>query len=481
MKKDKKLIYTLIAILVFVVIKLIVPPVNGLTPAGVNVIGIFVATIFLWSTVGVDWVSLLSIGAFAACGATTANAVYSASFGNWLTPFLIVGMILNYALGEHGVTVRIVQWFMTRRWLEGRPWLFVTVYLFAFYFVSLFLDCGPAACLFLPMATQLCEELGYDKNDKFPKMIFEGILTCILLGFCATPISHIIPVMFVGFITRDVAPVSFTQWISVGIPFSLAVFVLMILFFRFIVRPDVSKLKDFKVENIAKNVKPLTKAGKISLITYICVIFFWLFPDLGKGLLPGFASWVSSVGAVIPAIAGCIVLCLIKVDDKPIINFPVALNRVNWIQIILVCAMNAMGTCITAEGAGITAFLSTTLGPVLQNASSIWLIVAVVAIWVIIQTNFASCLVTGQMVYAIIVPLLIAIPGMATTAAAIAMMIGVVCNIGILTPPASGPAAIFITTDWFTMKDSLKYGIPVVVLSILAAIFVCYPLGLALL
>jgi len=480
MTKDKKLVNTLIAIILFVAIKLIVPPVNGLTAAGINVIGVFVATIYLWMTVGVDWVSLLSIGAFAACGATTANAVYQASFGNWLTPFLIVGMILNYALGEHGVTVRIVKWFMTRKWLEGRPWLFVTVYLFAFYFVSLFLDCGPAACLFLPMATELCESLGYSKDDKFPKMIFEGILTCILLGFCATPISHIIPVLFVGFVTRDVTPMTFTKWISIGIPFSLVVFVVMILFFRFIVRPDVSKLKNYKVSDVEKTVVPLSKAGKITLYTYIVIIVLWLFPDLGKAILPGFAAWLYKVGAVIPAIAGTVALCLIKVDDKPVINFPVALNKVNWIQIILVCAMNAMGTCITAADAGITSFLSTTLGPVLQNTASIWLIVAVVAIWVIVQTNFASCLVTGQMVYAIIVPLLVAISGMEAAAAAIAVMIGIVCNIGILTPPASGPAAIFITTDWFTMKDSVKYG-SVVVISILAAIFVCYPLGLAIL
>lgn len=253
--KNKKLMHVGIAAAIIVLIKLLVPAVNGLTGAGVNVIAVAVATVYMWITIGVDWVSMLSIALFACTGATTANALYQASFGNWLTPFLIVGMILNGALGEYGVTVRIVKWFMTRKFLEGRPWLFIITYLFAFYFVSLFLDCGPAALIFLPMAQELCEQLGYQKGDKFPKVIFSGILTCILLGFCATPISHIIPVMFIGFIGRDMGiTVSFLQYMSVGIPYTLAVFALMIAFFRFVIRPDVSKLKNYNVEQIKSTV-----------------------------------------------------------------------------------------------------------------------------------------------------------------------------------------------------------------------------------
>ena len=460
--KNKKLMHVGIAAAIIVLIKLLVPAVNGLTGAGVNVIAVAVATVYMWITIGVDWVSMLSIALFACTGATTANALYQASFGNWLTPFLIVGMILNGALGEYGVTVRIVKWFMTRKFLEGRPWLFIITYLFAFYFVSLFLDCGPAALIFLPMAQELCEQLGYQKGDKFPKVIFSGILTCILLGFCATPISHIIPVMFIGFIGRDMGiTVSFLQYMSVGIPYTLAVFALMIAFFRFVIRPDVSK-------------------GKITVITYLIVIFFWLLPDIGKSLVPDIAAFVSKIGLVIAPAIAVSVLCLIKSDGESIINFPKALTKISWVQIILVACMNAVGACITSADAGITKFLATTFTPLLTNAGSWLVIVAIVTIWVLVQTNFMSCLVSGQMVYAIIVPLIAAIPTLGVSAVAIALLICIVCNIGIMTPPASGPAAIFITTDWFLVKDSLRYGLGITILCIAAGIFICYPLAAAI-
>lgn len=367
---NKKVMHVGIAAAIILLIKLLVPEVNGLTAAGVSVISVFVATVYLWITIGVDWVSMLAIALFACCGALTPNALYAASFGNWLTPFLIVGMIMNSALAEYGVTVRIVQWFMTRKWLEGRPWLFFITYLFAFYFVSLFLDCGPAALLFLPMAEELCTQLGYQKGDKFPKVVFAGILTCVLLGFCATPISHIIPVMFIGFIGRDIGGISFMQYMSVGIPYTLAVFVLMILFFKFVLRPDVSKLKNYSVEEMKKTIKPLDKKGKITLITYLVVIFFWLLPDIGKTIIPTVASFVGSIGYVIAPAIAITVLCLIRVEGDSIINFPKALGKVSWVQVILVAAMNAMGACITAPAAGITTFLATTFTPLLQSANS---------------------------------------------------------------------------------------------------------------
>ena len=331
------------------------------------------------------------------------------------------------------------------------------------------------------MAGELCEQLGYQKGDKLPKVIFAGALVCVLLGFAATPISHIIPIMYIGFISQDIGPVSFLDYMMVGIPYTLAVFVLMIAFFRFVIRPDVSKLKNYSVEEFRKKVRPLSKKGKITLATYLVVIFFWLLPDLGRTILPEIAAFVGDAGYVVAPVIGVTVLCLVQVDGEPVINFPKMLSKVNWTVIILVAAMNSIGACITSENAGITTFLSATFGPILTSASTWFVIVAVVTVWSVMQTNFMSCLVTGQMIYAIIVPLVLATPQLGVHAASIAMLIGVTCNFGVMTPPASGPAAVFITTEWYTAKDALKYGFGMAIIWIITGIFICYPLGVAFL
>lgn len=96
-KSDKRFyIHILIAVALGLLCFFGIAPANGITPIGVNVLAVTVATLYLWLTVGTDWTSLLFMGMLIMTGAMTANQVWAGSMGHFSVITMIVFMILNY-------------------------------------------------------------------------------------------------------------------------------------------------------------------------------------------------------------------------------------------------------------------------------------------------------------------------------------------------------------------------------------------------
>ena len=72
------------------------PPFSVVTPIGMQLIGIFLGLIYLWSTCGILWPSLLGLIAVALSDYTDINGVIAAAFGN---PTIIVLIFILALLG----------------------------------------------------------------------------------------------------------------------------------------------------------------------------------------------------------------------------------------------------------------------------------------------------------------------------------------------------------------------------------------------
>lgn len=109
MKKNRTVLHLCIAAILFFLIKLLFPVVNGITPIGVSVIALFFSIVYLWTFEGVGWVSLLAIALFPCTGVMSYSEIAANSFGSWVTVFTLASCILNHALSESGMTDRIVK------------------------------------------------------------------------------------------------------------------------------------------------------------------------------------------------------------------------------------------------------------------------------------------------------------------------------------------------------------------------------------
>jgi sodium-dependent dicarboxylate transporter 2/3/5 len=101
----------------------------GLTTIGASTLAIFIATIYLWITYGTGWISLLSIGLLGFTGIAPANTILANSFGNSTTVIVIGTLMLCVALEETGVAKLIANWFISRKFVENRPYMFFAMFL----------------------------------------------------------------------------------------------------------------------------------------------------------------------------------------------------------------------------------------------------------------------------------------------------------------------------------------------------------------
>lgn len=113
-------------ILSFAVMGIIVtmPPIAPLTDIGMDVLGVFIGTLLLLSLVDTTWPAILSIPLFAMTGVMTLNEAIAASFGNWVIMFIIMSSLLAYALNDVGFIERLLNFFLSRKFVQKSSWHF---------------------------------------------------------------------------------------------------------------------------------------------------------------------------------------------------------------------------------------------------------------------------------------------------------------------------------------------------------------------
>ncbi len=473
-KKDYTYLHYIIAILIFLAVRFLVSPINGLTIKGLNVIAIFVVTVYLWLTVSVGWPCLLSIGAVALSGSLTWSEVSSYSFGNFVVPLTISVNILNYALDKTGVAKRIATWFMTRKIVKNKPWMFITMFLFSMFILGLFMESISLMLIYISLAKALFENLGYEKGEKFRMSMMLGILWVGTLTFAATPISHPVPLIALGLLASKGIMVSYVQYMAIGIPFAFVVLLIGILVLKFIVKPDVSKVEKYDVEYFRKNKTPITKQEIWVSAIFIFVILSWIAPSI-LTFAPKAAATISSWGYyATPFIAICL-LCAIKIEREPVINFNEALSHIVWSVVILIATIQMFSSLLGLSSLGINAWLGTTLGPVLKTLP-IASILILTLLGGLIMTNFTSNAVSLVIFFAIAAPVIAKTAASPLSLTAYVVLLSLSVNSSFLTPPASAATPIALSSGDLTVGENFKYSMFLLLACAICLALIAYPI-----
>jgi len=178
-------------------------------------------------------------------------------------------------------------------------------------------------------------------------------------------------------------------------------------FIKFIVRPDVTKMKAITPEYFKKNtLPPMNIQQKAILITCFIFIFLLLIPNF----LP--ADWAikqilesyNSIGIFSICL---IVLMIIPIKGKSLFAFKeIAKNGVSWDIFFMVAAAMYICNAVSDDVTGIKQFLVQILQPLLGNKPDLIFVMILIA-FVIITTNFANN--AGMAI--IIMPIVVAFSG----------------------------------------------------------------------
>lgn len=471
--QKKTYLHIIIAIVIGVVLLNAVPAVNGLSEVGVKVIAVFVPVLYLWLTVGTDWTSWLALALIFMTGIMAPAAVYAGTFGSPLIITVIGMMAFSKVLVDTGVIDTAVKWAMTREIVRNRPYVFMIMIFVVCAVVSVFMDVGAVTLVFIAVIKVACEQIGYKKGDPFCTALFLGLFWITNAWNGGSPLGHALPIIMMNAATAGGYEITFAKWMSIGIPAALIMTVIAIVFICLIWRPEASKFKNYDLDAIKKEIKPLTKQGIITIVLLVLVVLYWVLPTIFPSMLPAkIAAVYSTWGTTLPLIIAMALLCIIHINGKPITTFREMTSTSTVTVLLFIGAVSVLGSAISSPDTGISACLANILSPI-TSSIPIFAVIIIAFLGCIILTNFISNTVCMLLFFSLVVPIASAA---GQNVSAIIILLCVLACFASLVPSAAITAPFYFGEQYITVKNSFKSNIMMIIIVWALISFVVFPL-----
>jgi solute carrier family 13 (sodium-dependent dicarboxylate transporter), member 2/3/5 len=461
--------------IVALIIFCLLPPVEPLTVLGMRAIGVFLFTVIWWICVGIGYPSILCIVLLIIFGVVSPEESFALSLGHWIVIFLIGCFGLSEGLNVTGFSRRFALWFLTRRFVAGRPKLLLAMFLLSCTIMGCIMSQTVTVVIFITIAESMLQALGYKKGDSFAAAIMMGIAWAATVSYTITPFAHAGNVMMIDWLQRDFSyTISFLHWMVVGIPMGLLAYIIMMCFFWFVVRPDFSKFNSMSneyLDNELPKLGSLKREEKITIGVFLGVVVCWVLPGLISNVLPEVDFFLKRIGLATPAIVGSCLLCIISVKKKPVLSYGQWMKSIEWSSLMLVAAVMLLGNIIAKPETGIVKFLTEYLGPLIIDMPT-QIFVFFLLLLAVLQTNLISNLVSQALVYNIAMPVA---DSSSLNLVAIGVTLSAASNYAFALPSATIATALVIGSGWVSVKYLFRYGVILIIPMVLLLTFIFYP------
>lgn len=465
---------------------LLVPMIGGvgqITDVGMKVLGIFIGMVWLWITADALWPSLLALVLVGLSGYVPdaegyqgITSVLSSSFGNETLLNITFITLLFAAVSELGLTEHIVNFFMKRKALEGKPYLMLFLFMASAYTVGGTTD--PIVSIFIlwPAVSGMCKKYGYVKSDTTYSIMIISIFLGAILGQPMLAFKGMTAALFATFGAITGLEVNLAVYLVFNICMALTVMVIYLLMVKFVFRPDFEALKNVKVEDIVKDEKPMTNSQKLIGILLIMLIAGILLPNIVPETVPGI-KMLKSFGVLgIEAVLMSIAMIARNKEGKMMIDVrEISKKGFSW-NIFFQCASAIyMANALTADSTGIKTVLIGALKPVIEGLPGFVFVLVVIAA-ALILTNVFNNMIVGVIMLTVSMPFMGAIAGVNFKALAILTIMSV-CVAALLPSGSIYCSYLHSNREYIEFKDIYKVFIPVMI--VVALVYVCigYPIA----
>jgi Di- and tricarboxylate transporters len=465
----------LIGICIMLLFKYLPAP-APITPFGMNVLGVFFGTIFLWCTTAVIWPSLLAVTVMGLSTGHGVNPFWGSSWGNSIVLFVFLLCAFAQLLSDSGLNDYISAWAISRKFTEGHPWRLIAVLLIGAMLSAAIIGALAAILIFWSVCYAIFDEVGYKKGDKLPSVVCYGICFMGGVGGCMVPFQ-VTAVSYYGMMIAGsggaLSGYSYSAYLIFGILIAALTVALYLILARYVIKPDISLLMNYKPKNSAK-IK-MNNRQKISAWIMLLLFVALLIPSMipGNGKLVTFFNNLGNVGtvAIILTILGFIVY-----KGKPYMEIGSLLSKgVVWNLVFMLTAVFMFSGQMNNPDSGITPYVTHLITPLLGGIGKYGYIVMFMLITLVL-TNIVNNMIVGAIFmpiqYAICMSLGI------NPIVMVALFIFVVDYAFFL--PSSSPvgALIHASNDGWIPNDRIyKYGTLFLLCEALLVVIVGYPLG----
>ena len=484
--KKRRSLYPLhVAIGVAIVVAFwVAPPIEPITSVGMRCVGVFLAMVYLWSTVGPLWLSLAGLFLFAVSGyggegSEGFNGVWLNAVGTSTVLLVLFTMVLFGALDEVGVTRYIARWFLTRRAFKGRPFVFLACFYAACFVLSALVSPITSLIILWPIAGRLMETLRVERGDGIWKFFYVGMFLVSTLAQPFFPFmgAQLVPYSAFAQMTAAVGnplEIPMLPYMAVDLIMTSLVMAVYLLIVK-LLRVDVGKLKAVDPAQVAEQM-PLPRmdarqrAYSAMLPLYLAMV---LVPTFFEG--NPLADALVSIGTLGVSVFWVVLFCAVRWRGRPLLDFKeVAYRQFNWGIFFMIAAAVYGASTLSDEATGVTDFLVEALSPVLGGQPEM-VFVAIMFTVALVLTNFAN---NAAMAVVLMPVVLTFSEQLGINPVPVAIGVILMVFVAMLTPAASPHAGMMHgRKDLYSTRDILSIGLPMCAITLVAYIFIGYPLA----
>ena len=447
------------------------PPIGPLTPFGMKVLGIFLGTIYGWSTINMAWTTLAAMASVVITGVTSMSQWAPSSFAHEMVVFLFFVFIFISSITDTGIGDYFAAKLLSMKIVQGRPWVFTLMVLFASWVCAFF---APIACVFViwGILYRVFDTFGFKKSDRYVYLMLLGVnFLSLMVGGNVKP-WDIAPVISIGTLASvSGVRIGFEQWLAFSIPSSFILIIAYWLIMRFVFRIDLSRMKNINTDIVDQKDLILSKKQKLSLIFLMIFIISCLSTGMLPNLLPDLAisHFLSRVGIAGVCITITLVMLLVRVDGEPLADLKSAIKGVDWNTLLLFAFIFPFSNILSGENTGVVELITTFLMPLIDGKAPILFLLLTFLAGAVI-TNFFNNAVLMVIWITICIPICLSI---GISPIVFAMMTTWFLQLAYMTPGASMPAALlFANTEWITMNKKLLIDIAIMMACLFVACFI---------
>lgn len=420
-----------------------------LTPLGIKTLGIFIGVLYAWSFIDIIWPSMAGMLAIMVLGVMSPMELFHKSFGDSIVVMMLFIFAFCATVSHYGLSKFISLWFISRKCVRGRPWLFTFTLLASVMLLGGLTSATPAVLLGWSLLYGVCEICGYKKGDSYAQMMFFGVVFAAQFGMSLIPFKAA-PLAIIGVYEKiSHTPINYASYMLIAF---LAGFILLGLFIfvgKFLFRPDTSKLKDLDVDSLDRDNALVLNFQQKLVLFFLCLLFISM---LAPSILPAdffFTRFIKSIGYTGICIMVVMGMACIRIDKKPLLPVPEMIAKgVSWEIIFVLTFVFGITSPMSSAGSGITQFFMLALDPVFgQNSQVIFMIS--LGLFSLVLTQVCNNVALG----AALMPIIFTYCSANNFAPEGTIIIVVLAlHLAMLTPAASSPAALLHGNDWCDKK-----------------------------
>lgn len=431
------------------------PPVAPITTLGMQILGIFLGMVYGWIFVEIAWPSLAGLVALTQIGYMSAADVLKASFGESNVVLMFFIFIFCGTFAHYGLSRIIAVWSITRKAVLGRPWVFTFVFLMVMAFLGGVTSATPTIVIGWSLAYVISEQCGFKKGDSYPLILIFGTALIAQLGDCIIPFKSI-PLLVMGvYESLAGSPIPLGSYMLIVILATVLCIIAYLFIANLIFRPDMKSLKELNAETLmGEDGIQMNKVQKITLLFLILLMVMMLLPGFFPSSTFPLIVFLKKLGSTGICILLVGLMCLLRVDGAPIINFKKMVGNVEWNSILLLAAAIPVANIMSNEASGFPAALQAFISPMATNTSP-FVFVILIGLVATLITNVMTNGPVGMILMAAVYAAVNSV-GMNPTAAVVTVVMCV--HIAVLFPSGSSTAALINGNEWIGTKNLWKIG-----------------------